>query len=132
VDEKGVVDWQGLLPGSYDLAAKTDDGCFGVLVGIGVVAGEKGKELVSARSGRHAEDELRRSGSVRLVRTISSTGRASTWGRQVVRGQPLERAAPAGNITIEIHAIDDGAPTRKRVVHLNPGESKEIRLEADD
>jgi hypothetical protein len=128
VNQDGIVDMQGLDPGRYDLAARTEDGCFGVLRNVGVLVGEKGKEipLSVAPGGRlrmtyagvlpHVQVDFRLDG-VRI-----------DWGQRLQRGTPLEKPAPAGRLTLEIRT-DPDTPPRTRVVELQPGEKKDIQFD---
>ncbi len=127
VEENGIVEREGLLPGDYDLAARTEDGCFGILSGVNVVAGEKGKDFVLSVSpggtlklqydGTHPFTEVR----------LRQQGVLLAWGSSVKPGNPRDMHAPAGTFAIETRFEGEG-PFRTQTISLDPGEVKEVRL----
>ena len=131
VREDGVLERKGLAPGNYDLAARSEDGAFGILSGIGVVVGEPGKEFVLSLAPGGAL-KLRYEGSHPFAQVdVRLQGVRIDWGTTVEPGTTVDRRAPAGTFTLEVR-LERDAPPRTRTVHLDPGETKEIRIRDDD
>jgi hypothetical protein len=127
VEDDGVVNRQGLLPGGYDLAARTEDGCFGILPEIAVAVGEKGKEFVLPVS-PGGSLILRYDGARPFAEvSLRLQGVRLGWGSNVNAGKSLEMSAPAGTFALEFRS-DLETPPKVRTVHLDPGEVKEIQL----
>lgn len=124
--EDGIVDKDGLIPGDYDLAARTEDGSFGILSGISVVAGEKGKEFILSVS-PGGTLKVRNEGSHPAEFRLKQQGVLIEWSEILKAGQPIDLHAPAGTFAIE-YRFDDEAPFRSQTIVLNAGEVKEARL----
>jgi hypothetical protein len=131
VEADGIVEQAGLQPGGYDLAARTQDGCFGVLSGLTVVVGEKGKEFVVPVS-PGGTLKIRYAGSHRFAGvSLRTQGVQTDWQRNVDAGTSLDLPAPAGTLVLEVR-LESEAGSRSRTIHLDPGEVKEIALADSD
>jgi protocatechuate 3,4-dioxygenase beta subunit len=131
VDDNGMVDRQGLPPGDYDLAARTEDGCFGILPGLTVVAGEKGKEFVLPVSPGGTLNIRYAGEHPSALVSLRQQGVLLLFPMGVNAGKVREMHAPAGTFDLEARLEPDSAP-KSRTVHLDPGEVKEIALTDSD
>jgi len=124
----GTFARSGLEWGAYGLAARTNDGRFGIAAGIQVKEGAEPQEVsVALRPG--GELVLRYEGHRAQVRVVVlSDGVPFDWPRDLESGKPWELLAPAGSLQIECRAERVSEP-KVTDVHLGAGERKEVVLD---
>jgi hypothetical protein len=123
----GTLEWQGMDPGMWSIAARTADGRFGVASGIRIVEGAKPVELlIDVAPGGSLEISYEGKEKQAVVGLLLDGVRVG-FGKSVKPGEVVTVPAPAGAVTLEIR-IGDGREPRMKVVQLGAGETKVITL----
>jgi hypothetical protein len=122
--DDGSFEMEGLEPGRYGVSARTEDGRFGVVSGVGLAAGS-GSDAVTITVSPGGRLKLRYEGAREHVFVwIRLSGVPIDWPVHLERGKTVEKPAPAGTLVLESDAERGGKPVSRTLV-LASGEEKE-------
>jgi hypothetical protein len=125
----GTFRTEGLEPGTYAVAASTDDGRTGVLRGVELAPGTEAKDLVVEVSlGGHVR--IRNDCKSRILSVTVQSGDIAVDSDGIEPGTAKTFTAPAGHLTLRVW-LHPPPEEQKRELDLNAGEEKEVVF-ADD
>jgi hypothetical protein len=125
--DDGTFEVEGLEPGRYGLAARTDDGRFGALPGVDLAAGTASDEIALPVSEGGRLKVRYEGASERAWLRVLLSGVPVDWGNDLERGKTVERTVPAGTMVLELVA-EPGTQPITRNVSLAAGEEREVLL----
>jgi len=126
-EEDGSFAKDGLEPGIYGLAARTDDGRFGILPGVSVTAeSEVTNLLISVSPGGKVRLQYEGSKPQVFVMVITK-GVPVGWATSVEAGKPFLVSAPAGSVTLGVSDAFKEKP-REQQIEIVVGETKDFVL----
>lgn len=126
---EGKFHFGGLLPGTYEMAARTSDGMVGVLPHVEVSLGGAGEHLVIHL---HAAGRVRvRHEGPEKHANISVLSNGVPVGSDgVERGAAKEFAAPFGAVVVRAQYYEDDPRVAERSVDVKPGETVDVVFES--